>query len=979
MFSGEVSKNGKDGWETITTASLQDLQAEHGQSWARKGGKSKKIRNLEKNEFLQFFAQTPVPAGSQAPSPEASPAPAPADPPTSKPTEARPKQTPSATAVSTPAADQSKLAQSLVEGFQKSLHRMADEISAALTQSVKADLAGALDANSARLHTALSDLSRAIQSTNFESQARVLAEKFVGDLRAKADTMLQDIERAAGKSQASADGARGDLDKLRADLEQRLKLLRNLQGDLKDDTDDLLERIKKFGLGHVQVLEQQNERLRTDIEKAQNDYARVHTELVQFKLAHGTYDPAFFERLIKENTELSTAKVELDKVRLDLANAQKELADLRPLRTARLEAAQHSKQLSELSDWKRKYQPELEREKDRARFNGEELRRVENELKTVKRTLRELEDDRRTIQYQKETAESYRSKALSLEASLKKLEASEAKAQDKVVTLTEQVSEGRAAYKREVEAQQARQILELQQRHGDEMANYTAELDRRAEEAEVWRRRAEALAAQVKQIEEDVALGLRERYKTLVQEHSDLLASNARRQNEIADAEAERSRLTTRVAELRSEHSQLHETTAQLRGGIAALQEALAKYQEEQCQIEVRKAEHRARVFEKVFTPAEPAPAQSEWEWLRHVKSAIKGAGFQFNSRLVNAFHTALKSQDISPLTLLAGISGTGKSELPRLYADAGGISFLPVAVQPNWDSPADLFGFYNYTEGLFHSTPLCRAVRQFTDPKHPQSMHDRIMLVLLDEMNLARVEYYFSDLLSRLEIRRGILRQNGEASEDQWRRASVELNLGDGPAEWLRLGSNVLFVGTLNQDESTLDLSPKVVDRANTITFPRPAQFVDLNPASKGTVASVLQLPKAHWDEWCAAAPERKAKIEQDLKSRFDKVSQALEHVGRGVGQRVFQAAMRYVALYPSDPNRKNDGIESAIEDQFAMKLVPKLKGIDTTTQRGKDCLTLFEEAVPDGLKEAFHSARSDEIFDWRGVGHMFQLDDKE
>lgn len=232
---------------------------------------------------------------------------------------------------------------------------MSDQLSAAVSKTVKADLAAALEVNATRLHAALSDLSRAIQSTNFESQARVLAEKFVSDLRAKADTMLQEIERAAGKSQASTDGVRGDLDKLRTDLEQRLKLLRNLQGDLKDDADDLLERIKKFGLGHVQVLMQQNERLRTDLEKAQNDYSRAHTELVQLKLTHGAYDPAFFERLIKENADLSNAKVELDKARLDLANAETELADLRPLREARVEAAQHNKEVSELRAWKRKW------------------------------------------------------------------------------------------------------------------------------------------------------------------------------------------------------------------------------------------------------------------------------------------------------------------------------------------------------------------------------------------------------------------------------------------------------------------------------------------------------------------------------------------------------------------------------------------------------------------------------------------------
>jgi hypothetical protein len=342
------------------------------------------------------------------------------------------------------------------------------------------------------------------------------------------------------------------------------------------------------------------------------------------------------------------------------------------------------------------------------------------------------------------------------------------------------------------------------------------------------------------------------------------------------------------------------------------------------------------------------------------------------------AFHTALKSQDISPLTLLAGISGTGKSELPRLYADTGGILFLPVAVQPNWDSPADLFGFYNYSEGVFHSTPLCRAMRQFTQEDHAVPMHDRLLMVLLDEMNLARVEYYFSDLLSRLETRRGILRHGKNPSEDEWRRASIELNLGEGAPAWLRLGANVLFVGTLNEDETTLGLSPKVVDRANTITFPKPASFVDINSGPHELAKAKGQLPRTLWQQWCTADAERQQQAERDLKAKFDTVSSALEKVGRGVGQRVFQAALRYVALYPVAPNQPGDGIQSAIEDQFAMKLIPKLKGVDTRSKQGRECLELFKGVVPEKLRATFDAAASEdrEIFDWRGADHMFALE---
>ena len=124
--------------------------------------------------------------------------------------------------------------------------------------------------------------------------------------------------------------------------------------------------------------------------------------------------------------------------------------------------------------------------------------------------------------------------------------------------------------------------------------------------------------------------------------------------------------------------------------------------------------------------------------------------GFVFNERLLRAFHTGLKCADSSPLVVLAGISGTGKSLLPELYAATLGMNFLPVAVQPRWDGPQDLFGFYNYMEGRYKATELSRLLWQFDRYNNPAANENTgygtlpMNLILLDEMNLARVEYYF-------------------------------------------------------------------------------------------------------------------------------------------------------------------------------------------------------------------------------------------
>ena len=150
---------------------------------------------------------------------------------------------------------------------------------------------------------------------------------------------------------------------------------------------------------------------------------------------------------------------------------------------------------------------------------------------------------------------------------------------------------------------------------------------------------------------------------------------------------------------------------------------------------------------------------ETETHALDHTQQRLKGLGLLYPQRVVYAFHTAMKVNETTQMAVLAGISGTGKSQLPRRYAEAMGIGFLQVPVQPRWDSPQDLMGFYNYIESRFRPTDMARALFHmdaWNGPSDSKALQDRMLLILLDEMNLARVEYYFSDFLSRLESRPG-------------------------------------------------------------------------------------------------------------------------------------------------------------------------------------------------------------------------------
>lgn len=353
--------------------------------------------------------------------------------------------------------------------------------------------------------------------------------------------------------------------------------------------------------------------------------------------------------------------------------------------------------------------------------------------------------------------------------------------------------------------------------------------------------------------------------------------------------------------------------------------------------------------------------AHSELGWLGWINEACNESGMKFPPRLLHAFHTSLKAAELSPLAVLAGVSGTGKSELPRLYARFGGINFLSLAVQPNWDSPQSLFGFFNSVDNRFNATPVLRAMVQAQHaPDHETYRHglsDRMLLILLDEMNLAHVEQYFSDLLSKLEKRRG---------ED--RDVTLDIDLGAGvPPYSLRLGRNVLWVGTMNEDETTKSLSDKVIDRSNLLYFPRPKTL-----HSRANVSLHEESPlitAATWLGWRQCSSPFTDHDIGHFRSMLEEINQRLEHVGRALGHRVWQSVEYYMANHPeviaaragNDQDDIGQAMRRAYEDQVVLKVMPKLRGIETSgdaKRNGLDPIRKLLENNGLGLSEDFDIA---------------------
>ena len=232
--------------------------------------------------------------------------------------------------------------------------------------------------------------------------------------------------------------------------------------------------------------------------------------------------------------------------------------------------------------------------------------------------------------------------------------------------------------------------------------------------------------------------------------------------------------------------------------------------------------------YDKVFLTSEENDVQVEegegelkvGQQIEGIFEYINSKGFVYDEKLLKNFYLSLKSK---PFVLLAGTSGTGKTRLVRLFAEAigayGSGRYKQIAVKPDWSDSMDLFGHVNL-DNKFVPGAIIEFIKKAADDP------DKLPYILcLDEMNLARVEYYFSDFLSIMETRDWV--------EDEIITDNLVPKIcysGDEDAEKfysnLMIPENLYIIGTVNMDETTFPFSKKVLDRANTIEF----SYVDFN-----------------------------------------------------------------------------------------------------------------------------------------------------
>lgn len=301
-----------------------------------------------------------------------------------------------------------------------------------------------------------------------------------------------------------------------------------------------------------------------------------------------------------------------------------------------------------------------------------------------------------------------------------------------------------------------------------------------------------------------------------------------------------------------------------------------------------------------------------------HVSSYIQSKGFFYEKKDLINFFLSLKTK---PFVILSGISGTGKTKIVQWFAESLGATeengqFTLIPVRPDWSDSSDLLGYVNL-QGEFQERPLIKVLEAAdANPNRPY-------FVVLDEMNLARVEYYFSDFLSVIESRKW---KDGKIVTSPVLPESIT-------NKHITIPSNVYIIGTVNMDETTHPLSKKVLDRANTIEF----NTVNLDyfnflmdvEEKEAEIASNRSLATEylHLKE-CFKENEN---LVRNISNVLIEINTILESVGAQVGYRIRDEICFYMAY---NEQGKLLSFDEALDYQIYQKILPRLAGSDGRTE---------------------------------------------
>lgn len=303
------------------------------------------------------------------------------------------------------------------------------------------------------------------------------------------------------------------------------------------------------------------------------------------------------------------------------------------------------------------------------------------------------------------------------------------------------------------------------------------------------------------------------------------------------------------------------------------------------------------------------------------IEAAVKALGGHYPNGEVRRFHAALNFLQHKHFVILSGLSGTGKTQLALKYARAvHGLTSLTAddplifecPVRPEWTDPTGLTGYFDVLTNRYVVPTFLEAVLVAT--AHRESP----VFVILDEMNLARVEFYLSDVLSCMETQ-GQLQLHSSS-------VPLEGTTGTSIRAEMPLPSNLFIIGTINVDESTNPVSDKVLDRASVIEM----SLVDV----PGFLASL----ETRFPELKDARAASEAKLTE--------IHGLMQQYGLGFGYRLIEEFVRYHAF---DAAHLKSPMTDVTDQLLVQKVLVKLRG----AERQRPLLTGLDKAC-EGLPRA-------------------------
>ena len=258
----------------------------------------------------------------------------------------------------------------------------------------------------------------------------------------------------------------------------------------------------------------------------------------------------------------------------------------------------------------------------------------------------------------------------------------------------------------------------------------------------------------------------------------------------------------------------------------------------------------------------------------------------------------------LSHILILQGMSGTGKTSLAHAFGSFIDNSSTIIPVQPMWKERTDLVGYYNEFTRKFNETLLLEKM-------YEANYSEDIYITVLDEMNIARIEYYFAEFLSLLELPNPEERYIDVVS-DKWENDPKQLKDGR-----IKLPPNMWFIGTANNDDSTFAISDKVYDRA---------MILNLDTKSERYIAPKTEKKRISFAQFTKLIEEAQEeyRISNRNMKRLELLDKYLiEHFHITFGNRIMKQIKTYIPVYISCGGDELD----ALDDILAKKVIRKLE----------------------------------------------------